>query len=169
MFAKSDLLGLKNAVEWPYLLQNLGFQKINIRTRRCCCLLHGGDNQSAFSWNRDFFHCFSCLRWGDAIELVRVIKRLDFAESVKYLADLFGFRIQSISRYTEKKINGEREIPQHIVDRLLNQDFEKIQIEEKIKNCPLLDYPKHKLEMIIFSDASTDRTDEIIKNLHKLG
>jgi len=36
-------------------------------------------------------------------------------------------------------------------------------IGEKIKNSLLLDYPKGKLEIIIFSDASTDRTDEIVK------
>jgi cellulose synthase/poly-beta-1,6-N-acetylglucosamine synthase-like glycosyltransferase len=39
------------------------------------------------------------------------------------------------------------------------QDF----ISEKIKNCIGLDYPQDKLEIIIGSDASTDRTDEIIR------
>ena len=36
-------------------------------------------------------------------------------------------------------------------------------IEEKLKNSLSLDYPKDKLEIIVFSDASTDRTDEIIR------
>jgi len=36
-------------------------------------------------------------------------------------------------------------------------------IEEKIKNCLSLDYPKEKFEVIIFSDGSTDRTDEIVR------
>ncbi len=35
-------------------------------------------------------------------------------------------------------------------------------IEEKIKNSLSLDYPKDKLEIIIFSDASTDQTNEIV-------
>jgi len=36
-------------------------------------------------------------------------------------------------------------------------------IEQKIENTLMLDYPKDKIEIIVFSDASTDKTDEIIK------
>ena len=40
-------------------------------------------------------------------------------------------------------------------------------IEEKLKNCLLLNYPKDKLEIIIFSDASTDRTTAIVKQFEQ--
>lgn len=40
---------------------------------------------------------------------------------------------------------------------------EEAVIGEKIENSLKLDYPKDKLEIIVFSDASTDRTDEIVK------
>lgn len=36
-------------------------------------------------------------------------------------------------------------------------------IEEKILNCLLLDYPKDKIEIIVASDCSTDKTNEIVK------
>jgi cellulose synthase/poly-beta-1,6-N-acetylglucosamine synthase-like glycosyltransferase len=36
-------------------------------------------------------------------------------------------------------------------------------IAEKIKNSLELDYPDNKLEIVVFSDASSDRTDEIVK------
>ena len=42
-------------------------------------------------------------------------------------------------------------------------------ISEKIKNSLELDYPKDKLEIIVFSDGSTDRTAEIIKNYRDKG
>ena len=42
-------------------------------------------------------------------------------------------------------------------------------IEEKIKNSLNIDYPKNKFEIIIFSDSSTDRTDEIVKKYKKEG
>lgn len=35
-------------------------------------------------------------------------------------------------------------------------------IREKLENCLSLDYPKDRLEVIVVSDASTDRTDEIV-------
>lgn len=41
---------------------------------------------------------------------------------------------------------------------------EEMIIEDKLKNIASLDYPKEKIEIIIGSDNSTDRTEEIIKN-----
>jgi cellulose synthase/poly-beta-1,6-N-acetylglucosamine synthase-like glycosyltransferase len=42
-------------------------------------------------------------------------------------------------------------------------------IAKKIENSLELDYPKDKLEIIVFSDASTDRTDEIVKSYSDRG
>ena len=42
-------------------------------------------------------------------------------------------------------------------------------IGEKIENSLKLEYPKDKLEIIVFSDASTDRTDEIVKSYAEQG
>jgi len=45
---------------------------------------------------------------------------------------------------------------------------EKI-IREKIENCFALDYPKDKLEIIIVSDGSTDKTPEIVSEFSEQG
>lgn len=42
-------------------------------------------------------------------------------------------------------------------------------IAEKIENSLELDYPKDKLEIIVFSDGSTDRTAEIVKGYSEKG
>ena len=42
-------------------------------------------------------------------------------------------------------------------------------IEEKIKNCLELDYPRESLEIIIASDGSDDRTNEIVKRFSDKG
>ena len=42
-------------------------------------------------------------------------------------------------------------------------------IDKKIKNTLKLDYPRDKLEIIVFSDASNDRTDEIVKEYQDKG
>lgn len=40
-------------------------------------------------------------------------------------------------------------------------------IEEKIKNSLMLNYPKNKLEIMVVSDHSTDKTDDIIRSYVK--
>jgi len=42
-------------------------------------------------------------------------------------------------------------------------------IDEKIRNTMSLEYPKDKLEILIASDASTDRTKEIVEKYEKMG
>lgn len=42
-------------------------------------------------------------------------------------------------------------------------------IADKIKNSLELNYPKNKIEIVVVSDGSTDRTDEIVKTFEKEG
>ena len=41
-------------------------------------------------------------------------------------------------------------------------------IEEKIKNCLALDYPKDKLKLLFVTDGSSDRTNDIIKRYQEV-
>ncbi len=41
---------------------------------------------------------------------------------------------------------------------------EETVISEKLANCMALEYPREKLRIVVISDASDDRTDEIVKN-----
>lgn len=47
---------------------------------------------------------------------------------------------------------------------LISAYNEEAIIQEKLENVLSLDYPKEKLEIIVVSDASTDRTDEIVES-----
>ena len=46
---------------------------------------------------------------------------------------------------------------------------EERHIEEKLRNSLDLDYPKGRLEIVVASDGSTDRTDEIVRRFHSQG
>src|SRR5262245_52497887 len=46
---------------------------------------------------------------------------------------------------------------------------EERDIEAKLKNTLALDYPRDRLEIIVASDCSTDRTDEIVRRFRKRG
>jgi cellulose synthase/poly-beta-1,6-N-acetylglucosamine synthase-like glycosyltransferase len=50
------------------------------------------------------------------------------------------------------------------VSLLISAYNEEEAIERKLRNCLELDYPKGKLEIIVGSDGSTDRTNEVINN-----
>ncbi|MDQ3862522.1 MAG: DNA primase [Actinomycetota bacterium] len=43
---------------------------------------------------KNLYHCFGCLRGGDAIKLVMDLKSLEFAEAVSYLAERSGVELQ---------------------------------------------------------------------------
>ncbi len=46
---------------------------------------------------------------------------------------------------------------------------EERDIKAKLKNTLALDYPRDRLEIVVASDCSTDRTDEIVREFSKLG
>ena len=56
----------------------------------------------------------------------------------------------------------------HISLIVVVRNGEKL-IEEKIKNSLALDYPSEKLELIFFSDGSSDRTESIIEKYREKG
>lgn len=79
----------------------------------------------------------------------------------------FGYPfIISLIAAINKKTVQQNESYEPIVSLIIAAYNEEDVIEEKIKNSLTLDYPNNKLEIIIFSDASTDRTNEIVE-LHR--
>lgn len=67
----------------------------------------------------------------------------------------------------EKKINKKDIFPE--VSLLISCFNEEAVIHEKLENALALDYPKDKLEIVFISDASTDRTDEIVSEYKDRG
>lgn len=82
----------------------------------------------------------------------------------------FGYPLMLLSfsmfsKYTVLK--NDQHIPE--VSLLIAAYNEEDTIADKIKNSLELDYPKDKLEIVIVSDGSTDRTDEIVKSFESSG
>jgi cellulose synthase/poly-beta-1,6-N-acetylglucosamine synthase-like glycosyltransferase len=73
----------------------------------------------------------------------------------------------SLIRKKKKYLINEAYLPN--VSLVIAAYNEEVVIEEKINNSLELDYPKDKLEIIVFSDTSSDRTDEIVKEYEKEG
>jgi glycosyltransferase involved in cell wall biosynthesis len=67
----------------------------------------------------------------------------------------------SLSKGTEK-IDGSNNWFEPSVSLIIPVHNEERIIKQKIQNTLLLDYPKDKIEILIVSDASTDKTKEIV-------
>lgn len=80
-----------------------------------------------------------------------------------YPLTLFLFSIFS----SHKVIKDDNFLPE--VSLLIAAYNEEDTIADKIKNSLELDYPKDKMEIVIVSDGSTDRTDEIVKSFDSSG
>ncbi len=68
-----------------------------------------------------------------------------------------------------KKKDAAKKDAEPFVTMIIAAFNEEKAIEKKIRNCFELEYPKEKIEFLIVSDASTDRTDEIVESFRDKG
>lgn len=76
----------------------------------------------------------------------------------------FGYPLllSFISKFKRERIEKKDIYPN--VSIIIAAHNEEKSIKDKIENTISLDYPKEKLEIIVASDSSTDRTNEIVSN-----
>jgi cellulose synthase/poly-beta-1,6-N-acetylglucosamine synthase-like glycosyltransferase len=79
---------------------------------------------------------------------------------IYFFSRLFGRRSVSPSLQ-------EANLPR--VSLLIAAHNEEVDIQSRIENCLALDYPRNKLEIVIASDGSTDRTNEIVRSFQGQG
>lgn len=81
---------------------------------------------------------------------------------------IYPFVLIIFSKLNSKRTSSKEGLL-YTVSIVISAYNEKMVIGKKIENSLSLDYPKDKLEIIIVSDCSTDRTDEIIEAFHPQG
>jgi len=95
---RSKLKNMKNIIDPRYLLESLGFEidRETPKEIRCECRIHGGDNKTAFRFNKETktWRCFTrhCdeIYGSDIIALIKAKMGVDFKGAVDYLRDLVG-------------------------------------------------------------------------------
>lgn len=95
--------------------------------------------------------------------LILILLFIMFYSYFGYPLTLFFFSFFS----NHKVIKDDSYTPE--VSLLIAAYNEEDTIADKIKNSLELDYPKDKMEIVIVSDGSTDRTDEIVKSFESSG
>jgi hypothetical protein len=82
---------IASLVPMPALLRHLGFE-VNEQSRRTRCLIHGGANRTAFSWDEERWYCFRCNAGGDKYDLIRTLYGCTFKDALMVLCELAGLR-----------------------------------------------------------------------------
>jgi len=72
-----------------------------------------------------------------------------------------------LSKFPKREYEDDNEMPE--VTLIITAYNEEARIKEKLENTLALSYPRGKMEIIVVSDGSTDRTEEIVRNFHKQG
>ena len=95
---KQNLEALKQAVEPRYLVESLGFkvERETPKELRGTCTIHGGDNKTAFRFNKErrswvcFTHKCHEIFGGDIIGLIKASLGVEFMDAVLYLKNFIG-------------------------------------------------------------------------------
>ena len=84
------------------ILDYYGFRDITetASAYRACCMIHGGNNPTAFIWNKEnnlwFCHTGDC-GGGDVFNLIERIDKINFSDAVKKAACILGLDITGMS------------------------------------------------------------------------
>ena len=133
---RNKLKNMKNVVDPRYLLESLGFEvdRETSREYRCECRIHGGDNKTAFKFNKDTrsWKCFTrhCdeIYGSDIIGLIQAKLNLDFKGAVDYLKDLVGdvddldYKSLQYQIRREKEEFENRNAPHEVSDTIVTEE-----------------------------------------------
>ena len=102
--------------------------------------------------------------------MLKLFAQIIFAGSAAALAYAYAgypLLVYLFSRLRPKAV--KRAACEPNVTILITAYNEEKAIREKLENTLLIDYPAEKLEILVASDGSTDRTDEIVKSFFRRG
>lgn len=107
---------IKDRVDFLDLLNHYGARQINSVGDyiRCCCPIHGGDNPTAFVYNKNtkLWYCHTgCDTGGSLFDFVMLIEDISFVESIAKIAEIFNIDISNME-IAERASQTQREIKQ---------------------------------------------------------
>jgi len=130
---------VKQIVDPLYVVENLGFkiESETVKEVRCACVVHGGDNKTAFKLNKDlktwccFTHKCNEQFGNDMFGLVRAVNNCGFMEALTYLEELTG----SVGVSKDELVAYKRKRERQEFIRLNNVNGERPSVvdEERLK------------------------------------
>lgn len=152
--ALNDLLDyIKKNIKIEDVASKLGLDLTDCTNKQTgnCPTGHPSQSETCFQVikKKNFFYCHNCNVWGSAIDLVEVVKKLDFKESLQWiinnfdLQDKFDLSKLNIKPKTpeEKEAERKEEVRRLLLERIV-EEGKKLLFEEKGKE--VLDYLVNK-------------------------
>jgi DNA primase len=109
------------------------------RRGRIACPIHGGNNNSSFSYNKTQFQCFNCGAKGGVIQFVEAYMGMDFNGSLDEINRLF--RLWDDDREQPESLASKRRRK----SRRRSQDRKKLQAEREKEKKEALLLEMHRL------------------------
>jgi len=124
---REKIEALKLSVEPKYLLESLGFkiEKENNKELRCRCIIHGGDNKTAFRFNieKRTWECFShhCheIHGYDIVSLVMAVFKINFNEAIEYLQSISS---NDVNLYEYKRDQDKKKFISNNKNTIINEN-----------------------------------------------
>ncbi|MBI5742135.1 MAG: glycosyltransferase family 2 protein [Nitrospirae bacterium] len=130
-----------------------------------------GDRTGNYSVSRSMIHVFFFISLPGFLQITGRLAGVSLLpEKITYWSAVaiilyvymgYPLILKLLSGYFHKPVH-KREIEPEVTLLICAYNEEEV-IEEKVKNCLQLDYPRRKLKIVIASDGSTDRTNDIVR------
>src|SRR5271167_4714353 len=89
---RPDACEIARAVTVPQILRALGARVRN--RKRADCPLCKGSSKETLAFTESVWKCHRCNAGGNVFSLVQAVKRCDFLDSLRYVAELAGIRLE---------------------------------------------------------------------------
>lgn len=129
---------------------------VDYRGSRCRCPIHGGNNQTAFSFNDEAFQCFACGAKGGKLDLIQELAKTDRPGAIQIVNEISGLTPGAMSSRIAGS-PGRRDFHKPIdpkIQEIKDQMKQKTTIQDK-HNSVLKDLRNDRIKGIGLSQAIT--------------
>ncbi len=120
-FENNFIETVKERVSMDNVLSVVG---VDTSTTPTNCPFHDSKGGKCFGFNQDTWHCFHCEESGNIFSMIMKVKKLSFADSLKYFAENFGLQDEYDSSRREflRKLDKKSE-PQEVKSEITKYDY----------------------------------------------
>lgn len=143
MISEQSIEALKNQLDILEVISNyIEVQKMGSSYKACCPFHQEKTPSFVVNANKGFYHCFGCGASGDSIKFVMEYEKIEFAEAIEKLAQMFNFHLEYTMKGKKDDSYKVLEFMNHYYQNMLNAE-----VESYIKLRGITPYTKQLFEL----------------------